>query len=374
MLAGIEYNKSLAAAAGITYKQNDSGEIITNPSPPLSEDMDYLYGYEFLKEKIPEKDRYLVVSSRGCNYDCSYCGLQVPYRLNHEHRTNFWRARSAKKIVDEIGNIVSMGIDKFSFYCEQFFSPGEAGSKKQAEEIANEILKRRLKIRFSFITKAAELLKNFDSLFILKEAGMENVDIGIDSGLERFHKFYRTGSGKKENIEVLKRMHRHGFNFDISFIFFDPYLTIDEIKDNITFLETVSGYFSHLQKPFSAFLEPSILNSVLILRHGMPIIEKLKQDGLAVDYPDFSKHPEIRFKDPRVKKIHEIFTIIEKNVLPSIRHYYIDKAMIEQNGSLALFPLRIMEKITNDVVENRVASMPKYLFETAVSLKKTIKT
>lgn len=161
-------------------------------------------------------------------------------------------------------------------------------------EIANEILIRKLKPKFSFTAKASDLVGTFDCLFILKEAGLELVEIGIESGLQRFHRIYKTGTSVHDNLEVLKRMHKHLFTFDISFVFFDPYLTIEEILVNLTFLEKISSYFSHLSMPYGVYLDSGILNSNLILRYGMPIIQKLKEDNLVIETPDFSSHPLLR--------------------------------------------------------------------------------
>ncbi len=370
LLKGLRENKDLESLEGIIFRQFGTGKITATPSPPLSKDLDHLHDFEFLEQEMSGNKWYPLVTSRGCNHNCQYCGLQVPYRMNYSPGTNFWRRRSVKKIVDGIERLISRGIDKFAFYNEQFFNPKEAPwASGHAAEIANEILKRKLKPRFTFIAKASELVRNFGSLYILREAGLEKVDIGIDSGLERFHQMYETGSSVQANVEILKRLHEHRFIFDISFVFFDPYLSIDEIEKNLVFLEKTSGYFSHLRLPYGAYLVSRVLKNVLILRSGMPIIQKLKQDDLVIEPPLFVSHPSIKFKDPQVEKVYSIYRIIDKSVIPSIRPFFNDKVLVEKNRSLNLFPLKIMRKIVTDVVEARVTLIPKYVMETASYLK-----
>jgi radical SAM superfamily enzyme YgiQ (UPF0313 family) len=372
LLKGIGGNKPLESISGITFRQYNTKKIITTPGTPLTRDMDYLYEYELIEKKISKDDWYPVLTSRGCNQNCQYCGLQVPYRMNHTGK-NFWRARSPQKIVDEIERLISMGTNKFVFYCEQFFNPKEARNLNgHGTEIAYEILRRKLKPRLTFIAKSSDLVRNFESLFILRDAGLEKVDIGIDSGLKRFHQMYETGSSVQDNLEILKRMHEHRFNFDISFVFLDPYISIEEIEENLYFLEKISIYFSHLPIPYSVYLDSRILNSVLILRHGMPIIHKLKLDNLIIESPNFSRHPEIKFKDPRIKKIYSIYKIIEKKLLPSFKSFYNNKGLIEKDQSLNLFPLKIMRKIATDAANDKINSIPQYILDTAAYLKSSL--
>jgi hypothetical protein len=367
LLKGLREQKELESLEGITFRQKGTGKIITTQSPLLSEDLDYLYNSdcEFLEQKLIDGDWYPLVTSRGCNRNCQYCFYQIPYRLNHKAGTNFWRARSAKKIVDEIETLIPMGINQFVFFSEQFFHPAEtARATGHVKEIANEILERKLQPKLTCIAKAPELLRNFDSLLTLKDAGLEMVNIGIDSGLERFHQMYETGSCVQDNIEILKQMHTYHFNFNINFIFFDPFLSIAEIEKNLEFLEGISIYFSHLSKPYCVYLYGA-LKSVLRLQHGMPIIQKLRENNLVTEPPDFSSQPSIRFKDPRVKKIYSIYRLIDKNLLPSFKSRFESKEPIEKS----LFPLLVMKKISTDVIENKVGSIPGYIFEAAAFLK-----
>jgi radical SAM superfamily enzyme YgiQ (UPF0313 family) len=203
-------------------------------------------------------------------------------------------------------------------------------------------------VKFKFIALAGDLKRNLQSLFVLREAGLDEIQVGIDSGAPRFHEMYRTGSTVQDCMDVLRFLHENRFKFNISYIFYDPYLTIPEIKETIIFLKTLKEYFSHLELPYSAYLDSRILNSALILRYGMPIIQKLREDGLLVEYPGYSAHPASVFREPAVKNIYRVYRQVNETILPKIRHFFYDKELITYfNNNFELFPLMVMEKIVH---------------------------
>ena len=374
LVKGIWKNRDWEFLKGITFRKSGSNKVISTKNLPLSKDLDHLSNFGIYDEKFSCNEWYPIITSRGCNYNCQYCGYQVPYRVDYETGINFWRKKSEKKVVDEIESLISKGIKKFSFRCNQFFTPKELSEENNsAVLIAKEILKRKLKLKFNFSLKSSEIKRNFDSLFLLREAGMETIDIRIDSGIGQFHQIYETSSNVNDTVEVLKRMHEHGFNFDISFIFFDPYLSIDGIKKNISFLGSIEEYFSHLSLPYSAYLDSRVLNSVLILRYGMPIIRKLKNDNLVVESPDFSNHPAAKFNDSKVKYVYSIYKALNKTALPRIRPFYYNKILVEKYNFINLFPLRLLEKILAFVVENKFEKLSDYVQYVETYIKKTFR-
>ncbi len=337
---------------GITYRHPSiENKIISNKNRPLSKNLDYLDNlgiYEQNVQNAPGDRWYPVIISRGCDGDCMYCGLHEPYRLGYNTGKTTWRKKSAKKVVDEIEFLLSKGIDKFILSCHRFF-----GSKKNhsssAAALAREILRRELKVKFKFIALAGDLKRNLQSLLILKEAGLDEIQVGIDSGVPRFHEMYRTGSTVQDCMDVLRFLHENRFKFNISYIFYDPYLTIPEIKETVIFLKKIKEYFSHLELPYSAYLDSRVLNSALILRYGMPIIKKLRKDGLLVEYPGYSAHPASVFREPAVKNIYRVYRQVNETILPRFRHFFYDKELVTYFNSIDLFPLMVMEKIVHSL-------------------------
>ena len=357
---------------GVAYrKPGNESDIEINESPHLPENLDHLSSIELYKQDCLPAEWYPVIISLGCEYDCQYCGFQLPYLMNFENVKNIRRKKSGIKVVDELEFLYSKGIKKFSFFCHQFFSqqeehPGDIVS------IGEEILKRNLKIEFHFASKPSLILENLQHLDLLREAGLVRIDIGIDSGLERFHKMYKTGSTVEDCIAALKTMHEKNIAFEGFFIFYDPYLTIEEIKENLIFLDKVKGYYSHLSKPFCSYLDSTIFNSTLVLRYGMPIINKLRKDNLLIENPGFTSHPKAIFRDRKVVFFYSIYRAINEMILKKIRHFFYDRELVRMHSFLEDFPIRILEEILVAVNENKYGEIKDYAYDILGFVKNTL--
>lgn len=357
---------------GISYRHSSKGKrIIANQNRALSKNLDHLSNLGIYNRNITGYEWYPIILSRGCDNNCLYCGSQIPYRTGCNTGKTSWRKKSEKKVVDEIEFLVSKGICKFNFYCDRFFGSRQ-GHHLSAPAIAGEILNRKLKLKFKFAAKAGDLKNNFQSLFILREAGLEEIHIGIDSGIPRFHKMYNSGSTVADCINVLSFMHENRFKFNIAFIFYDPFLTIEGIKENIIFLDRIKEFFSHLEFPYSAYLDSRILRSALILKYGMPIIKELRKNGILVEYPDYSAHPAAVFLDPIVKDVYSVHRMINETFLPKIRHFFYDKELAGKYEFIDLFPLRLFEKVFDSVLENKFSNMQDYAEEIESFIKNTL--
>lgn len=357
-------NKDWSSIRGITFKDKKYNKIRYTKNVPLSENLDYLGTCKCENiSQTSNKYWYPVITSRGCSYNCQYCGYQIPYRKDYKLRKTFWRTRSEKSIVDEIEWCLLNGKKRFVFHCNQFLNPlsneSEIGS---AVKIAKEILHRKIDIEFRFSSKAPEIKTNMEGLFILREAGMKEIDVGIDSGSDRFHKIYDTGSSVNDNLDALKALAENRFNFDISFIFFEPYLDTNGLYDNILFLNTIDGYLAHLDRPYSWFLDSRILRSVLVLRWGMPILDKLKKDKLlGKELPLFKGHPVASFKCKKISVVYSVYSALEKTILPLIRPLFQDKTLVTEYDFINLFLLKLIRKIYDDTLEQRFKEFFEYL-------------
>ncbi len=109
-----------------------------------------------------------IQTSRGCSFDCSYC----PYMVT---QTEKFRARGVGHAVDEIEHLQKTYGVRSVLFRDIIFTQ----NKKRAREIAEEILRRGLKIEFSIETRSDCLTEEL--LELLARAGLRSLQLGIES-------------------------------------------------------------------------------------------------------------------------------------------------------------------------------------------------
>ena len=176
LLPALEGKNPLNEIAGISYRKD--GEVVSNPARSKMVDLDSL---PFLAYHLLPWQRYkphpplgralpfaVIVTSRGCPYRCAYCSKPV--------FGNKFRAQTPERVVEELAYYQDrLGIKEFAFYDDVFTL-----DKQRAHAIAEEIIKKELKIHWTCETRVnlvdRELLRH------LKQAGCYSIAYGIESG------------------------------------------------------------------------------------------------------------------------------------------------------------------------------------------------
>ncbi len=343
---------------GITARH---GRVTRNPPRKFLEDLDVLGP---AAEDLFEAGRLVrgqhVLFSRGCNSNCAYCGMQTPYRNEHPHRSEFWRGRSSTAIVDEIEHFHrSRGVSHFLFNSFVLFGYGEA---RQVGEVAGEILRRRLRISFSFVTHPGHLCRNRALLPLLKEAGLKGLTLGIDTGLDRVRRMFRLEFSRSDILSALHLLHEEKIDFVPGFIFYDPFLEVEEIHENLAFFREIEPLFGHLEAPFGSIVDKHLISTALEVRTDTPLYPLLLEKGLAEAQDPLQGDPVVRFIDPAVGRIHKIHKLVNRVVGQGIR------PIIQSSRAAGRFPyinhlsIELLEKIVlvaedRSLNEAAVASM-----------------
>lgn len=130
-------------------------------------------------------------------------------------------------------------IRTFFFADDEFIGPGRKG-KDRAYEIAREIMRRGLKVTFTFSARVNGI---DEELFIeLKKAGLTSVFIGVESGVSPMLKYLNKGITAEQSIEAMRTLDRIGIEYAAGSILIGPYTTLDDIRDSIDFWEKAMGY------------------------------------------------------------------------------------------------------------------------------------
>lgn len=170
----------------VSYK--DNGEIIHNEYRKVIDDLDSLpfpardlaekYKYQYYNPKLGIRPFTVVLSSRGCCYQCTYC---VPCSLSFARELDYKaylnrkppvRQRSAKNVLEELHMLKNEGYKSISFIDDQFI-----WNEDRVLEICDGI--KKIGIEFGILARADRLTEPI--VKALKEANCKYVDIGVES-------------------------------------------------------------------------------------------------------------------------------------------------------------------------------------------------
>ncbi len=221
----IKDNKDISQVKGASYRKN--GEIIHNPSREFIKNMDKLpypawdlidlsnYTLPFNNKRF-----LLVIPARGCLHKCTFCNSKVYYGNN-------LRLRSVKNVVDELEWAKNkFGIENFLFWTESFTL-----NKKYALGVAEEILRRKLKISWICNSRVDDV--NEEILGTFKEAGCWMIGYGIESGDENVLIKTKKGIHINQAIRAVDLAKKNGLQVVAYYVLGLPGETKKSIKKTI---------------------------------------------------------------------------------------------------------------------------------------------
>jgi len=292
----VNNSESLDGVLGLYYK--DGSQIIKNQDRPAIENLDVLPfpARDTLKKIISDKRKTPVISiltSRGCSGGCSFCNSASYFNMGGGQR---WRGRSPINVVDEIEYLVETFKNENTYwvmhiYDDYFIGPGESG-RERARAIAEEMIKRDLRVPFDIFCRADSFKNNEDLLVLLKKAGMVSTFIGLESGMPETLKLFTKGVTPQDNIDTLNLMEKHNIATPASgFIMFNPYVTYEELRQN-------SKYLLDLNQ--ATFWNLSVN---LILFRGTRLVDRVKNDGLLGEKTHFWAAYNYDYVIPEIKEL-----------------------------------------------------------------------
>jgi radical SAM superfamily enzyme YgiQ (UPF0313 family) len=276
-----------------------TGEGVERGEPrPLIEDLDSLpppaldgvARCENSPEQYPFHGRVPVLGSRGCYGRCTFCCIQTYYRACPGP---VWRQRQPAAVVDEIRQVTDLsGTTDVTFVDENFMGPGAMG-RRHAVQIADELARRDMNIRFNFGCRPNDVER--ETFVKLKRTGLAGVTLGIESMGNEALALFNKRTTSEVNYRALAVLEELEIPTEITFIFFTPLTTLAEIHANLKFVDYVRqsrfAYFNNYQ-PFSEFVP----------FFGAELTQDLLAKKLVKRTPDGYS---VRYGDPRVGFIAE---------------------------------------------------------------------
>jgi anaerobic magnesium-protoporphyrin IX monomethyl ester cyclase len=179
LLDSIQNERDLSQVRGIAYRKADGTVECTIPRLQIAQldsiPFPFYAGFkEFSFQQYAglaglPRPTAAVITSRGCVFDCAYCGS-----------VNFWgskwRYRSAKNVLDEIQQLVD-GSGVRSIY---MFDDNFPVNKRRALDICQGIIDRKLDIQWACCSHVK--MVNEELLALMKKSGCMSIDFGVESG------------------------------------------------------------------------------------------------------------------------------------------------------------------------------------------------
>jgi radical SAM superfamily enzyme YgiQ (UPF0313 family) len=288
---------SVGGVPGLAWRQE--GGMIRS-TPPTTMDLDELPwpARDELPAVLREGFAGAVFTTRGCLYQCTFCGTGATSDLLGRDR---YRARSIPNVVDEIEYLVKdFGIEFISI-TDDLFLAKHPRMQERAASFADEIIRRKLRIGFMFDARVDSII-DLDLFAHLKQAGLRRVFVGLETGSYEQLVSYRKrhlarGQDPAVRISALQDL---GVDVIPGTIMFHPTVGPDELRATARLLKA-TGYKA-----------PRKLFDRITAYAGTPLYREYAAKGyLTRDWPI----GEWDFVDPNARRVYEqVAAQIERNV------------------------------------------------------------
>ena len=317
---------------GIIYKNGSN--ITQNVHRPFINDLDsipmparHLLPHPKFYRPTPASCRrvpYVVImTSRGCPSQCTFCDRKI-FGMR-------CRMRSVSNIFQEIEEVVfEYGVKEIRFFDDTFTI-----NKKRVYEICDEFEKRKLKLSWTCLTKAAcvdgALLKR------MKKAGCWQVLYGFESGDDRMLKLLKKGNTVEMNKKVIRLTKEAGLEVRGDFIVGTPGETWESLERTVRFTIDMKLDYAHFNK-FIPFPGTELYKRLVREGHVFDFSKSTILDHKQIYYvnPGMSKEEFSRFLDRASKRFYLRPSYILRKLF-SIRTFHQLKGQID--GFFAIFEL-----------------------------------
>lgn len=276
---------------GIAYRRN--GAVIKNEIRPSIKDLDEIpFPARDMLPRVLQKVKYAsMITSRGCYGRCTFCSV-VPFFSQFGPR---FRVRSPENVVDEIEYLYK----KYKVRNIMFHDANFIGNQRRAAAIAEEIIKRNLRLHYSIECRADNV--NRELFRLLKASGLRRVFLGVESGSQAVLDRLQKDIDVDDNINALKILSELEIYVSMGFIMFDDRTTLEEFKDNIIFIQKAKE-----------IMPPGKLDNVYIASKLLPLsgteFERYLME--AKKYKGDSLNWHYRLDDPKVNLLYNALKIL----------------------------------------------------------------
>ncbi|MFC1553543.1 B12-binding domain-containing radical SAM protein [candidate division KSB1 bacterium] len=222
LLNALEAKRGLEDISGIVYRKEK--EIFDNKPRDFISDLDKLsFPYEIAHEALIDYEQYpktafsFIFATRGCPYNCFFCGSRKIW----SRKTRF---RTVDNVVREINNLQKLGLKSIQFDDDTF------GIRKDyIIDLCNALIEHCPGIKWS--CELHVKLVNDDTISLMKRAGCFLIRIGIESGNNEILKSMKKNITIEEAYAACRIIKKYNIELLVFFIVGFPQETEESLND-----------------------------------------------------------------------------------------------------------------------------------------------
>jgi len=355
--------KPLCDIKNLWYKTN-SGIVKNDLRPPIT-DLDNLPLPDkglFAKE-IRHKDDYVIMTSRGCLYSCSYCCESY---LNSIYKGKYFRKRS----VDSVMNELKVMKEKYNFKRVMFFDSILFSDEKW---IKGFLCKYKREISVPFRCTGHVNFASYEMIRSLKDAGCYCIDFGVQTFNENIRKNildrFETNKQIKKAFSACDKVK---LRYDIDLMLGIPHITEQDYKSVFEFIN-VRSYINRLKCYYLSYYP------------NLSITDKAKKANILNDsdiddiikgkvgdwfHLDSIKDKEQKKLKDDFEKFYKIYPIIPYFLMPSITRYRLYRIFHLIPNVLVIFIQLIIGILKKDYRFKIYINNYAYQLKNIISLRK----
>ncbi|MBU1850297.1 MAG: B12-binding domain-containing radical SAM protein [Nanoarchaeota archaeon] len=218
-IKGVAYRKGKSVVINQDYDFVDINKLPIPDRIMLPKKIDY---FNPIIKRMPYTT---MMTSRGCPGKCTFCNVPDFYG-------NTDRLMTAKRVIEEIKEIVSLGYKEIWFRDETFTAFPER-NKKICEWLI------RNKVDLTWIANARVNMITKEMLVLMKKAGCHMIKFGVESGVQEILNNVKKGIKISKTREVFKWTHEVGIDTHAHMMLGMPGETKKTIEQTIKFAKEI---------------------------------------------------------------------------------------------------------------------------------------
>lgn len=299
LISAFEKKHPLNDVKGIAYKINK--QIHVTDKRPLVKDLDMLPMQAFDLLDLEKYTLYgkgaCMVASRGCPYNCIYCGSHTVFGKKI-------RRRSPKLAVDELEAIVNAGCEYVLFFDDTF-----TADKEYVKDLCDEIVLRGLNKKVEMWVNTRVDCVDLETLKLMRHAGFTDICFGIESAVQNTLNYMKKGTLTQQAKTAVELSKKAGFDkIGAFFIVNFPCESREDMQETLKLATSLPLYYFRI--------------SALTPYPGTEIYEMCEKEGLTTkktleSYEKFGYLNNVIINNPNVspKEVAEMISNANRSML-----------------------------------------------------------